>query len=59
MEGAAIAQVCFEFGLPFTIVRTISDGANENSAMDFVHFIDHVAAHYAFHIIKRFCQQAN
>lgn len=58
MEGAAIAQVCFEFGLPFTIVRTISDGANENAAMNFVHFIDHVAAHYAFHIIKRFCQQS-
>jgi len=57
MEGAAVAQVCFEFGLPFTVVRTISDGANEDSAMDFVHFIDHVAAHYAFHIVKHFCQQ--
>lgn len=57
MEGAAVAQVCFEFGLPYTVVRTISDGANENSAMDFVHFIDHVAARYGFHIIKRLCQQ--
>jgi adenosylhomocysteine nucleosidase len=57
MEGAAVAQVCFEFGLPFTVIRTISDGANENSAMDFVHFIEHVAAHYAFHIIKQLCKQ--
>jgi adenosylhomocysteine nucleosidase len=57
MEGAAVAQVCFEFGLPFTVIRTISDNANENSPMDFVHFIEHVAARYAFHIIKRLCQQ--
>jgi len=57
MEGAAVAQVCFEFGLPYTVIRTISDGANENSAMDFVHFIERVAARYAFHIVKRLCQQ--
>jgi adenosylhomocysteine nucleosidase len=57
MEGAAVAQVCFEFGLPYTVVRTISDGADENSAMDFVHFIEKVAARYAFHIVKRLCQQ--
>ena len=57
MEGAAVAQVCFEFGLPYAVIRTISDGANENSAMDFVHFIDRVASRYAFHIVKRLCQQ--
>jgi adenosylhomocysteine nucleosidase len=56
MEGAAVAQVCFEFGLPFAVIRTISDNANDNSSMDFVHFIDRVAAHYAFHIIKQLCQ---
>jgi adenosylhomocysteine nucleosidase len=57
MEGAAVAQVCFEFGLPYTIVRTISDVGDENSALDFVHFIERVAARYAFHIVKRLCQQ--
>jgi adenosylhomocysteine nucleosidase len=57
MEGAAVAQVCFEFGLPFAVVRTISDSANENSAMDFIYFIKHIAARYAFHIMKRLCQQ--
>lgn len=55
MEGAAVAQVCFEFGLPFSVIRTISDNANENSAMDFVHFIEKIASRYAFHIIKRLC----
>ncbi len=28
MEGAAIAQVCYEYEVPFAIVRTISDSAN-------------------------------
>ncbi|MFM7395812.1 MAG: 5'-methylthioadenosine/adenosylhomocysteine nucleosidase [Gammaproteobacteria bacterium] len=30
MEGAAVAQVCFEFGVPFACVRMISDRANES-----------------------------
>lgn len=55
MEGAAVAQVCFEFGIPFSIMRTISDNANENSPKDFMQFIDRVAAQYAFNIIKRAC----
>lgn len=56
MEGAAVAQVCFEFGVPFSVIRTISDGANEASPHDFMQFIDSVAAKYAFGIIKRFCE---
>ena len=56
MEGAAVAQVCFEFGIPFTVIRTISDGANEDSPMDFMRFIDQVASRYAFHIVKRLCE---
>lgn len=55
MEGAAVAQVCFEFGLPFAVLRTISDSANEDSPVDFARFIESVAAHYAFHIVRRTC----
>lgn len=54
MEGAAVAQVCFEFGIPFAIVRTISDSANEDSPVDFVQFLEKVAAFYAYCIVKRF-----
>jgi len=32
MEGAAVAQVCHEFGLPFACVRMISDRADESLA---------------------------
>ena len=31
MEGAAVAQVCYEYDVPFSIIRIISDKANDNS----------------------------
>jgi adenosylhomocysteine nucleosidase len=52
MEGAAVAQVCFEFGIPFSVVRTISDSADENSAFDFTSFTETVASRYAYHIVR-------
>jgi adenosylhomocysteine nucleosidase len=55
MEGAAVAQVCFELGIPFGVIRTISDNANENAAIDFMRFVKSVAAQYAFCIVRRFC----
>lgn len=58
MEGAAVAQVCFELGVPFAVIRTISDNANEDAATDFMRFVKSVAARYAFHIVRRFCQDA-
>ena len=57
MEGAAVAQVCFEFGIPFSVIRTISDGADEHSAVDFLAFIQQVAAVYAFHVTRRLCSR--
>ncbi len=57
MEGAAVAQVCFELGVPFAVIRSISDNANENAATDFMRFVKSVAARYAFHIIRRFCAE--
>ncbi|MFL6674762.1 MAG: 5'-methylthioadenosine/adenosylhomocysteine nucleosidase [Massilia sp.] len=55
MEGAAVAQVCHEMGVPFAVIRTISDNANEDAATDFMRFVKSVAARYAFHIVRRFC----
>jgi adenosylhomocysteine nucleosidase len=57
MEGAAVAQVCFELGIPFGVIRTISDNANENAATDFMRFVKSVAAQYAFYIVRQFCSQ--
>ncbi|HEY8606026.1 MAG TPA: 5'-methylthioadenosine/adenosylhomocysteine nucleosidase [Noviherbaspirillum sp.] len=55
MEGAAVAQVCFEFGVPFAVVRTISDGADEGAPLDFMQFIDRIAARYAHGLVRRYC----
>jgi adenosylhomocysteine nucleosidase len=55
MEGAAVAQVCFELNVPFAVIRTISDNANEDAATDFMHFVKTVASRYAFGILRNFC----
>jgi adenosylhomocysteine nucleosidase len=57
MEGAAVAQVCHELGVPCAVIRTISDNANENAATDFMRFVKSVAARYAYCIVRRFCLQ--
>jgi len=38
MEGAAIGQVCTFRKVPFSIVRSISDGGNEEAAMTYAEF---------------------
>lgn len=58
MEGAAVAQVCYELGIPCAVIRTISDNANEDAATDFLSFVTAVAARYAFYIVRRYCQDA-
>ncbi len=35
MEGAAVAQVCAKWGVPFVIVRSISDSADHSAQVDF------------------------
>lgn len=57
MEGAAVAQVCFELNKPCVVVRTISDNANHSAAIDFNAFLKEVASHYALGIIQAFLSQ--
>jgi adenosylhomocysteine nucleosidase len=47
MEGAAVAQVCFDYGIAFAAVRTISDRADDEAHVDFSKFIEQVAGRYA------------
>jgi len=51
MEGAAVAQVCFEYDIPFVVIRTISDVANESSPIDFKEFVSHVASKFGMSIV--------
>lgn len=52
MEGAAVAQVCYEHQIPFTIIRTISDIADDNAHVDFPSFIQSVCSRYSTEIIR-------
>lgn len=52
MEGAAVAQVCQEFGMPFTVIRIISDRANHDARVDFGRFTKAVANIYSRAIIE-------
>ena len=57
MEGAAVAQVCYEYSIPFTILRTISDTADEKSHIDFPAFIEKISNKYSIEIIKNIFNQ--
>ena len=54
MESAAVAQVCFDYHIPFAAVRTISDRADDAAHVDFPLFLAQLAAPYAQGIIGRF-----
>lgn len=57
MEGAAVAQVCYEFQLPFTVIRIISDRANHDARVDFNRFTEAVANIYSRAIIREMMEE--
>ena len=57
MEGAAVAQVCHDYGLPFAAVRTISDRADDEAHGDFSQFVQTEASRYAEHMVLSFLQK--
>jgi adenosylhomocysteine nucleosidase len=54
MEGAAFAQVCHDYGVPFAAVRTVSDRADDAAHGDFLTFIDQVASRHSAAIVEAF-----
>jgi adenosylhomocysteine nucleosidase len=54
MEGAALAQICYEYGVPYALLRTISDRADDTAHVDFSSFLRDVASHYSGAILRRF-----
>ena len=53
MEGASIAQVCYEYGIPCVVIRTISDSSNHaNVHYDIRKFITSASGYYSSAIIK-------
>ena len=52
MEGAAVAQVCADFGTRFAVLRTISDRADDSAHVDFQRFVADVASAYTHAIVE-------
>ncbi len=52
MEGAAVAQVCYEHRIPYVAIRILSDKADHSAIIDFPLFVEHIAAHYTRGIVK-------
>jgi adenosylhomocysteine nucleosidase len=57
MEGAAVAQVCHEHGIPFACVRTISDAADETGHESVEPFFGGLAGVYTAGIMRRWMQE--
>ncbi len=45
MEGAAIAQVCYQFHIPFVVIRSLSDIAGKESPHTFDAYLETAALH--------------
>lgn len=52
MEGAAVAQVCYEYSIPFVVIRTISDVVGVHTESDVMAFVNAVASNYSNGIIR-------
>lgn len=53
MEGAAVGQVCHEYGVRHAVIRTVSDRADDSAHVDFSSFLAEVASHYSEGIVRR------
>jgi adenosylhomocysteine nucleosidase len=53
MEGAAVAQICYEHKVPFVVIRSLSDKADHSAATDFPGYLEHIASHYSKGIVMR------
>ena len=56
MEGAAVAQVCADYGVPFAALRTVSDRADDDAHADFGRFIRAVASRYSLAMLSVWLQ---
>ena len=57
MEGAAVAQVCRDYAVPFCAVRTISDRADDSAHVDFSRFVRSMAGPHAVGIVGALMQR--
>jgi len=54
MEGAAVAQICYDHDVPCAIIRTISDRAEDTAHVDFDQFLKSIASQYSSGILRNY-----
>ncbi|MBO9699348.1 MAG: 5'-methylthioadenosine/adenosylhomocysteine nucleosidase [Sporocytophaga sp.] len=59
MEGGAVGQICYEFNIPYIVVRTISDSANDHAPIDFSKYIENVAKYYTLGVVSKILSKIN
>lgn len=52
MEGAAIAQTCYRFKIPFVVIRSISDIAGQENAVEYEEFVETAAVNSAKMVVE-------
>lgn len=57
MEGAAVAQVAHEHGIPCVVLRTISDKADHTAGVDFPRFLTGIASPFTCGVVLRFLRE--
>jgi len=59
MEGAAVAQVCDDYGIPLVVVRIISDQSDGEIHLLESNFVNHQAGYYSLGILKEYIELIN
>ena len=59
MEGAAVAQVCADFGCPCAVMCIVSDRADDAAQGDFTSFVNDIASDCTMHRRARGCARAS
>lgn len=57
MEGGAVGQICYEYNIPYVIVRTISDSSNDHAPIHFAKYIENVAKYYTLGIVNKILEK--
>lgn len=52
MEGAAVAHICRSLGVPFIVIRSLSDNANQNARVNFNQFVGPASINSAGLVLK-------
>jgi adenosylhomocysteine nucleosidase len=53
MEAGAVGQICYEYDIPYVVVRTISDSADQHAHINFNQYIQRVAKYYTLGIVNK------